>query len=59
MLFLLELIGTVAFAVSGAVVCAVCWRWLGSMPSMLLGAGIILVLRNLASHYRWSLPKIR
>lgn len=42
----------------GAVVCAVCWSWLGSLPSMLIGAGLIMVLRNLAVHYRWSLPKI-
>ena len=42
----------------GAVVCAVCWSWLGSLPSMLIGAGLIMVLRNMAVHYRWSLPKI-
>lgn len=42
----------------GAVVCAVCWSWLGSLPSMLIGAGMIMVLRNMAVHYRWSLPKI-
>ena len=42
----------------GAVVCAVCWSWLGSLPSMLIGAGLNMVLRNMAVHYRWSLPKI-
>ena len=42
----------------GAVVCAVCWSWLGSLPSMLIGAGLIMVLRNMAVLYRWSLPKI-
>ena len=42
----------------GAVVCAVCWSWLGSLPSMLIGAGLIMVLRNMAVHYRWSLPQI-
>ncbi|MBO5544479.1 MAG: TRIC cation channel family protein [Oscillospiraceae bacterium] len=41
----------------GAVICSLCWAWLGSLPSMLIGAGIIMVLRNLAVHYRWSLPK--
>ncbi len=41
----------------GAVICSLCWSWLGSLPSMLVGAGIIMVLRNLAVHYRWSLPK--
>ena len=42
----------------GAVICAVCWNRIGSLPSMLIGAGIIIILRNLAAHYRWSLPKI-
>ena len=43
----------------GAVVCSACWSRLGSVLSMLIGAAIILVLRNLAAHYRWSLPKIQ
>lgn len=42
----------------GAVICAVCWSRLGSVPSMLSGALVIVVLRNLAAHYHWSLPKI-
>lgn len=42
----------------GAIVCAVCWSWLGSVPSMLISSGLIMVLRNMAVHYRWSLPKI-
>lgn len=42
----------------GAIVCAVCWPRLGSVISMLIGAVLILVLRNLASYYHWSLPKI-
>ena len=37
MIFIFELIGTIAFAISGAV---------------------IVILRHLAAHYRWSLPKI-
>ena len=43
----------------GAMVCSACWSRLGSVLSMLIGAAIILVLRNLAAHYRWSLPKIQ
>ena len=42
----------------GAIFCAVFWSILGSVPSMLIGAIIIIVLRNLAAHYRWSLPRI-
>ncbi len=42
----------------GAVICSLCWSWLGSIASMLTGAVIIIVLRNLAFYFRWSLPKI-
>ena len=44
-------------SLTGAVLCSVCWTRLGSVFSMLLGAGVILVLRILAARYRWSLPK--
>ncbi|MDO4536931.1 MAG: TRIC cation channel family protein [Coriobacteriales bacterium] len=42
----------------GAIVCSLSWSWLGSIASMLIGALIITVLRILAAHYRWSLPKV-
>jgi uncharacterized membrane protein YeiH len=42
----------------GAVICALSWTWLGQTGAMLTGAVVILILRLLASHYRWSLPKI-
>ncbi len=45
-------------SLAGAVVCAALWFRIGSVSSMLLGAVIVIVLRNLAAHYRWSLPKI-
>ena len=31
---------------------------LGSTASMALGAGLVMLIRFLASHFRWSLPKI-
>lgn len=42
----------------GALLCALCWNAFGSLASMLIGAVTVVVLRNLAAHYRWSLPKI-
>ena len=42
----------------GALVCSLCWSFLGPILSMLLGSFIIIILRNMAAHYRWSLPKI-
>ena len=43
----------------GALACSLCWSFLGSAISMLIGAVLIFVLRNLAAYYRWSLPKIK
>ena len=40
----------------GALLCALCWRHLGDIPSRLLGAAVILVLRLCAAHFRWGLP---
>lgn len=42
----------------GALVCSLCWSFLSPITSMLIGALTIMVLRSLAAHYRWSLPKI-
>lgn len=45
-------------SIIGAIVCAICWPLLGSMISMLIGALLVVALRIMAAHYRWSLPKI-
>ena len=45
-------------SLTGAVICAVLWPYTGSVPAMLVGAITIVVLRNMAAHYRWSLPRI-
>jgi len=42
-------------SIIGAVICAVLWTV--SIPiAMISGAAVIVVLRFLAAHYRWSLP---
>ncbi len=41
----------------GAVVCILLWRFVGSLAGMAGGTVIIIVLRLLAAHYHWSLPK--
>ena len=45
-------------SIIGAVFCALSWRHMDHVLAMLLGAGIIVVLRILAARYRWSLPRI-
>ena len=44
-------------SIIGAVVCVVLWQPLGAALAMLLGSVTVVVLRLLAAHYRWSLPK--
>lgn len=41
----------------GAFVCVGCWQFFGETWAMVSGATVILLLRLLAAHYHWSLPK--
>lgn len=41
----------------GALLCALLWNLLGSAAAMLIGCAAVIILRLLAAHYRWSLPK--
>ena len=41
----------------GALACALAWHHLGEMVSMLLGGGLVVVIRGLSAHYRWNLPR--
>jgi len=41
----------------GALCCALLWPRLGSGPAMVLGLVLTLLLRLLAAHFRWSLPR--
>ena len=43
----------------GAVVSYVLWRLLKSDAAMFVGSGVIVIVRFLAAHFEWSLPKIR
>lgn len=41
----------------GAVACITLWHFLGEQVAVIGGAAVVLVLRLLAAHFRWSLPK--
>ena len=41
----------------GAVICIILWNLFGQTIAIAGGAFVIIVLRLLAAHYRWSLPK--
>ena len=44
-------------ALIGAIVCVALWNLVGSFAAMLISAGVIFILRLLAAHYHWELPK--
>ena len=44
--------------VVGAVVCVVMWEYTGKIISMLTGAAVTVILRCLAAHFRWNLPRV-
>ena len=46
-------------SIAGAVLCVFCVNVVGRLPAMLLGTCLVILIRILASHYRWSLPKIK
>lgn len=45
-------------SLAGAALCAGLWRF-GSVPAMLVGMAAVVVIRMLAAHYHWNLPKAK
>ena len=43
-------------ALAGALLCAALWPVIGQTPSMLTGFAVVMIIRVLSAHYRWSLP---
>ena len=46
-------------SIIGAWACTLLWPVIGELPSMTVGAILIVILRLLAAYYRWSLPRPR
>ena len=44
-------------SLAGALLCGALWHPLGEMPSLVLGAGVVILIRWLSFHFRWNLPK--
>ena len=43
-------------ALAGALLCAWMWPLIGQTAAMLAGFAVIMIIRLLSAHYRWSLP---
>ncbi|MDD2957013.1 MAG: TRIC cation channel family protein [Lachnospiraceae bacterium] len=46
-------------SLAGAFVCVLGYPYLGRLGAMLSGAAVVMLIRFLAAHYRWNLPRIR
>lgn len=45
-------------SIAGALVCVYSGGRMGNLTSMMAGAAVVIVVRLLAMHYRWNLPRI-
>lgn len=45
-------------SIVGAMVCVFTYGVIGAVPSMVLSFCVIIVIRYLAAHYRWNLPRM-
>lgn len=46
-------------SIIGAMVCVFLNRRFGELTAMLVGAAVVFVIRILAAHYKWNLPRIK
>ena len=46
-------------SIAGAVVCLILRNFLGDTAAMLIAACLVVVIRFLAAHYRWNLPRVQ
>ena len=44
-------------SLAGALVCALLWKPSGAAMAMFAGAVVVIIIRFLAAHFKWSLPK--
>lgn len=45
-------------SILGAIVTAYCWKYLGQNTAIFAGFFVIVIIRLLAAHYKWDLPRI-
>ena len=44
-------------SLAGALLCGLLWHRAGELPSMVLGAAAVILIRCLSAHFRWNLPR--
>ena len=46
-------------SIVGAIVCGYTYRLFGVVASLIFGSAAVILMRYLAAHYRWNLPKLK
>ena len=46
-------------SIVGAIACVWTYRLWGGVPAMVIGTIVVILIRYLAAHYRWNLPRLR
>lgn len=46
-------------SIIGAIICILLWNIVGKTISMFVGTVVVIIIRLLAAHYKWNLPKIK
>lgn len=46
-------------SIAGAILCLILRSFIGNSASMIIAAVIVVVIRLLAAHYRWNLPRVQ
>lgn len=46
-------------SIVGAIMCVYAYRWFGVVASLIFGSAAVILMRYLAAHYRWNLPKLK
>ncbi len=46
-------------SLAGSLICAALWSVIPGIWAMNLGAALVILIRGLSAHYRWSLPRAR
>lgn len=44
-------------SIIGAIICILLWKYCGQSIAIIGGSAVVIILRLLAAHFRWSLPK--
>ena len=45
-------------SIAGALICVYTWEPMGNLAAIMLGLAVVIIVRFLAMHYRWNLPRL-